>query len=338
MKITRIITSLLPSALTVAAIALGGCRKNAGTRQCSGMVWSTTYNITYTSAVSLDDSIIAVMKQVEHSLSPFDKGSLISAINRGESTATDTLLRRIFFASQRINRLSGGAFDPTLAPLINLWGFGYDNAAEPPTQAMIDSALTHVGIARCRIEADTIVKCSQATEFNFSAITKGYGCDLIGEMLRRNGSPDYMVEIGGEIALAGHNPQGEPWHIQIDQPVEGAPPGSDALTVIELTDCGIATSGNYRNFKQGASGKTWHTIDPATGRPAVSTTLSATVIAPDCMTADALATTCMAMPAEKALAMIESIEGVEAMLVESDGHGGFLTHTSKGFPKATNSH
>lgn len=338
MKINRIITSLLPAVVAGAAIALVGCRKSAETRQCSGMVWSTTYNITYTSAANLDDSIIAVMRQVEHSLSPFDKGSLISAINRGESTATDTLLRRIFFASQRINRLSGGAFDPTLAPLINLWGFGYDNASEPPTQAMIDSALTHVGIARCRIEADTIVKCSPATEFNFSAITKGYGCDLIGEILRRNGSRDYMVEIGGEIALAGHNPQGEPWHIQIDQPVEGAAPGSDALTVIKLTDCGIATSGNYRNFKQGASGKTWHTIDPATGRPAVSTTLSATVIAPDCMTADALATACMAMPADKALAMIGAIEGVEAMLVESDGSGGFVTHTSMGFPKATNSH
>lgn len=333
MNRNHIIAYVVTAIITGAVMTLAGCRHSTTTHQCSGVVWNTTYSITYSSAVNLDDSIMSVMKRVEHSLSPFDRNSLVSAINRGESSATDTLLRRIFNASRQINMLSGGAFDPTVAPLVNLWGFGYDNASQPPTQAMIDSALSHVGISRCRIEADTIVKCSPATEFNFSAITKGYGCDLIGEMLRRNGSADYMVEIGGEIALSGHNPQGEPWHIQIDLPVEGAAPGSDALAVIELTDCGIATSGNYRNFKQSASGKTWHTIDPTTGRPAVSTTLSATVIARDCMTADALATACMAMTAEKALSMIRSVDGAEALLVESDGHGGFKTHASEKFPK-----
>lgn len=246
---------------------------------------------------------------------------------------TDTLLRRIFIASQHINRLSGGAFDPTVAPLVNLWGFGYDNADEPPTQAMIDSALTLTGILRCHLDGERLLKPAAATEFNFSAITKGYGCDLVGEMLARNGASDYMVEIGGEIALRGKNPKGELWHIQIDAPIaEAGAPSHKSLSVIELTDCGIATSGNYRNFHETASGRTWHTIDPATGRPVQTSTLSATVIAPDCMTADALATACMAMQPDKALRMIEAIPGASALLVEAASDSTFSVRKTSRFP------
>lgn len=332
MSHARIFTAAI--ACLFAAAMFTGCKKGTQIRQCSGMIWSTTYNITYTSDRNLDDSILAVMKRVEKSLSPFDRNSLISAINRGESTKTDALLRRIFTTSQEINRRSGGAFDPTVAPLVNLWGFGYDNSStEPPTQAMIDSALSLVGINRCAIIADTMVKCTPATQFNFSAITKGYGCDLVGEMLIRNGCQDYMVEIGGEIALSGSNPKNEPWHIQIDAPIEdNSNLDHQALTIIAISNCGIATSGNYRNFHQSESGKTWHTIDPSTGRPAQTTTLSATVIASDCMTADALATACMAMPVEKALEMINSSENVEALLVEDNGCGGFTLHATTDFP------
>lgn len=314
--------------------AASSCARKEQMRQCSGMIWSTAYNISYRSDANLDDSILVVLKKVEKSLSPFDSTSLISAINSNKSMVTDTLIRRIFLTSQEINRLSGGAFDPTVAPLVNLWGFGYKNGGGAPTDEAIDSALTHVGIGRCRLEGTEMVKCSAGTEFNFSAITKGYGCDLVEEMLRRNGCNDYMVEIGGEIALAGRNAKDEKWHIQIDAPVEEqAGPNHRALAVIEVSDCGIATSGNYRNFHQDEGGKSWHTIDPSTGRPAITETLSATVIAADCMTADALATACMAMPTEKALNMIEGIKGAEAMLVVSDGKEGFVMRTTAGFPE-----
>lgn len=301
---------------------LSACAGSAPYRHCGGAVWATTYSITYQSDRCLDDSILAVMKQVEMSLSPFESVSVISRINRSETDQADSLVRRIFLASQEVNRLSHGMFDPTVSPLINLWGFGYKTSTDSaPDQARIDSALTLVGIGRCRLDGNTIVKPSARSEFNFSAITKGYGCDLIGEMLRRNGCDNYMVEIGGEIALSGANPSGDKWNIQIDAPIEEADGvNHNRMAVVELTDCGVATSGNYRNFHATADGtKAWHTISPITGRPAETNTLSATIVAPTCMMADALATACMAMPEADARAMIESLDGVSALLVVARG-------------------
>lgn len=302
-------------------------------RNCSGAVWATTYSITYSSPYDLADSIISVMQEVESSLSPFNSNSLISKINRNEPVAADRLLKRIFLVSQDVAHWSGGAFDPTVAPIVNLWGFGYDNTHIEPTQEMIDSALQYVGILQCRIDNDTIVKCHPETEFNFSAITKGYGCDLVGEMLHRNGADNYMIEIGGEIALCGRNPSGEPWHIQIDAPIEeSSGTVHTPMYIIEATDCGIATSGNYRNFRETAQGKAWHTIDPTTGYPVKTSTLSATVIAPSCMMADALATACMAMDSKKALDMIEQIDNTEALIVTTGENGKFITLTTSSFP------
>lgn len=298
-------------------------------RSAEGAVWNTTFHITYLSDRDMRDSIITVMKRVETSLSPFDSGSLISRINSGEGMETDSLIVRILAESHRIHRLSGGAFDPTVAPLVNLWGFGYRPGDPEPSQMDIDSLLEFVGIDSCFIiDRGLMAKKRPSTEFNFSAITKGYGCDLVGEMLERNGIKDYMVEIGGEIAMSGRNPRGEKWHIMVDAPVEGdSVPVHERLAVVELTDCGVATSGNYRNYRETAAGKVWHTISPQTGRPALTDLLSATVIAPTCMTADALATSCMAMSGDSALRMIENIPGCEALLVTSEG-----VMTTRGFP------
>lgn len=323
--------SLMTAAIALAAASCG----RPDYRKCEGSVWATTYHITYKSDRMLDDSILAVMAEVEHSLSPFDDESLVTRINRNQSAETDTLLRRIFYASQRVNSLSHGAFDPTVAPLVNLWGFGYKDSGGEPAQAAIDSALTLVGIMQCRLEGSRMVKCHANTEFNFSAITKGYGCDLVGEMLRRNGCTDYMVEIGGEIALSGVNPRGEKWRIMIDEPVDNdTAVVHKRMAVVSVSDCGVATSGNYRNFRltDGGKGKVWHTISPVTGRPAASSTLSATVIAPDAMTADALATACMAMQPDEAMAMIDALPDTEAMLVVDGGGGSLVKRVSARFP------
>lgn len=320
-------------AVTVCLLSLAGaCGGFSSYRKCEGAVWATSYNITYRSDRNLDDSIISVMRIVENSLSPFADSSLVSRINRGETDVTDSLFRRIFAASQQVNKLSRGLFDPTVAPLVNLWGFGYKHADVEPSQAQIDSALAMVGIAGCRIVDGNLVKAHDKMEFDFSAITKGYGCDLIGEMLQRNGCSDFLVEIGGEVKASGINPQGQAWRIMVDAPLENdTAVVHRRLAVVEVSDCGVATSGNYRNFRAVAGGKVWHTISPVTGRPAQSPTLSATVIARDAMMADAFATACMAMPTSDALAMIDSINGVEAMLVTADSTG-FRLHTSREFP------
>lgn len=299
-------------------------------RSAEGAVWNTTFHITYRADRDLRDSVLAVMKEVEMSLSPFADASLISQINRGEDAVADSLLRRIFTASQSVNRVSRGAFDPTVAPLVNLWGFGYRPGDPEPTQAEIDSLLMSVGIAGCVLGDDgRITRKHPSTEFNFSAITKGYGCDLVGEMLRRNGCTDYMVEIGGEIALSGMNPRGEEWRIMVDAPVDGdSAVVHEKLAIVSLTGCGVATSGNYRNYRETGQGRAWHTISPVSGRPALTDLLSATVIAPDCMMADALATSCMAMPSDSAMAMIEGLPGTEALLVTAD-----TVLTTSGFPE-----
>ena len=316
-----------------ALLLLASCARPAQYRRAEGGVWNTTYHIVYKADRDLRDSIITVMKQVEMSLSPFAKTSLISRINRNEEgVAADSLLRRIFTESQRINRISGGAFDPTVAPLVNLWGFGYKNGQPDyePGQRQIDSLLELVGIMDCGISPEGVIsKKRPGTEFNFSAITKGYGVDLVGEMLARNGASDYMVEIGGEIVTRGKSPRMHPWSVAIDAPVRNdTAPVHERLATVRLTDAAIATSGNYRNYRTTSHGLVWHTISPSTGRPAHTDILSATVIAPDCMTADALATSCMAMYADSAISMIESVSGAEALLVVGDS-----TVTTSGFPE-----
>lgn len=321
--------------LLAACVILGsawGCKGPRRYRTAHGGMWNTFYHITYCSDTDLHDSIIAVMKKVENSLSPFATTSLISRINRREKARADTMLRQVFAESVRVNRLSGGAFDPTVAPLVNLWGFGYKPGDDEPSQAAIDSLLRLVGIDSCAILADgAVVKKHPLTEFNFSAITKGYGCDMVGQMLRRNGVDDYMVEIGGEIASAGRNAHGGEWRIMIDAPVESdSVPVHQGLAMISVTDCGIATSGNYRNYRETGSGRAWHTISPVSGRPALTNLLSATVVAPTCMTADALATSCMAMTADSALAMIERVPEAEALLVTADS-----MLTTSGFPEVS---
>ncbi len=330
----KIAIYLLASLLLIpVTLGLGSCNPTSTYNNCEGSVWATTYHITYSSNRMLDDSILSVMNSVEMSLSPFADSSLVSRINRNETDVTDSLFRRILEVSKEVNRISDGAYDPTVAPLVNLWGFGYKTSGQEPQQSMIDSALHLVGISDCYVADNRIVKQNPLTEFDFSSITKGYGCDLIGEMLQRNGCSDYIVEIGGEVSVKGKNPRGEPWRIMIDAPVENdTAVVHKRMAVIAVTDCGVATSGNYRNFRNTSNGKTWHTISPSTGYPVKTSTLSATIIAPDAMTADALATACMAMPLGSALKMIETLPDTEALLVTAD-ESGYHMHTTTGFPE-----
>ncbi len=312
------------------------CVKNADYEHFDGSVWHTSFHITYKSDKNLNDSILSVMKMVEMSLSPFCDSSTVSAINRNETTHTDSLFRRIFLTAQRINKASGGMYDPTVAPLVELWGFGKNRECPEPTAGQIAEAMRSVGIDKCSLKGSDILKYNENTSFNFSSITKGYGCDLIGEMLKRNGCNDYLVEIGGEMALSGKNSKGDDWHVLIEAPLDENP-GTDKIITIAVSSCGIATSGNYRNYRNIESGvRIGHTISPLTGKPVVSTTLSATVIATDAMTADALATACMAMPASLALRMIREWPDAEAMLITiapSKSRSPWAIHCTENFPQ-----
>lgn len=303
----------------IVTLILSACSQQPIYRSDEGAIWATEYHIKYKAPRQMTDSILATLQKVEMSVSVFNDSSLVSRLNRSNAITADSILSKVFIGSQEVNRMSNGLFDPTLGPLIELWGFGRNHSlTEAPSDSMINQALEYVGIAGCTISADgTITKKHPLTQFNFSAIAKGLACDEIGRMLRRNGITDYMVEIGGEVAVSGTNPHGAKWRLSVDAPMtdESSPASHHRLTMIDVTDCGVATSGNYRNYHHIEGATVGHTISPLTGRPTDSGCLSATVIAPDCMTADALATSCMAMAPDSAVAMIESIHGASALLI-----------------------
>ena len=290
-------TNRLLTILSVLVLVFTSCTRHKEYRKFEGVVWNTTFSITYASEKVLDDSIRNAMRMVELSLSPFNKASVITLVNQGDSVEVDSMIKTVFNASKQVNRQSGGLFDPTLAPLINAYGFGYAKGeAAAPAKEQIDSLLAIVGIADCRIENNRMIKKHPLTQFNFSAITKGFGVDEVARTLVRNGVSDYLVEIGGEIRTGGLNPDRKEWRIQIDAPEDnGEAPIHKQLMTISLTDIAVATSGNYRNNKTDSNGKKiGHTISPLTGNPVQVKYLSVTVIAPECMTADAWATAIMA--------------------------------------------
>lgn len=314
---------------------LFGCDDSKPFRQYEGVAWNTSFHITYASNVPLDDSIRALMNTIEMSLSPFNSNSLLSKINKNESDSIDNLIRRVYEKSVWVNKVSHGSFDPTLGPLISLWGFGPGNYIKNlPDKSEIDSVMQHVGINECRLIDDShIVKKDSLMEFNFSAVAKGYGCDLVSQMLLRNGCKDYMVEIGGEIVVNGKSPRRGPWRVMIDAPI----PSNDSIihdgmAVIEVDSCSMATSGNYRNYRLIDGRMVGHTIDGITGYPSNSRVLSVTVIAPECIIADGLATACMAMDLEHAYSMIDSLPDTEALFVTMSLDRQWELHPTPGFP------
>lgn len=308
--------NLLPLVTVLFALTSCGPRESAY-QSISGMVWNTEFHITYSGSRQFEDSVITVMDIVGRSLSVFDENSLVSKVNSSLSTPVDDHFVKVYEMSREINRRSNGKFDPTLSPLITAWGFGKGHKVTNDT-AKIDSILVFTGIEKTGLRQDTLYKNDIRTQFNFSAIAKGYGCDMVAEMLRRNGVENYLIEIGGEIVTAGSNPAGGKWKISIDRPI-----GSDTVvshesqSVIEITDGGLATSGNYRNFHTENGERFGHTILPSTGRPVQTDVISATVIAPTAMEADGLATACMAMGSGEAMAMCDSLK-YPAMLILAD--------------------
>ncbi len=300
----------------------------------AGVVWNTEYHITYLSTKNLADSIDATFRRVELSVSPFNKASLITSINENKTDSLDEALKTIYLKSVEINKESDGAFDPTLSPIINAWGFGYKSGTMP-TDGDIDSMLQFVGIQKSQLKGNRLIKNDMRTTFNFSAIAKGFGCDEIGRTLERNGVEDYLVEVGGEIVAKGSNPQNDKWHVSIDKPIiSDGDIVHESAEIIAISNQSVATSGNYRNYKEDSLGNRYaHIIDPKTGHPTTTDILSATVIATDCMSADAYATTLMVLGLDKAKDLLAKHPEISAMLITSQNGKMSFWH-SDNYPKA----
>ena len=290
-----------------------------------GFTQGTTYKITYESYDSTDyqNEIDYLLAEFDTSLSTYNKFSVISKINNNESEVTDFYLRTVFKKSEEVCKNTNGAFDITVAPLVNAWGFGFKNKEEI-TNALIDSLLGFVGFQNICIKDSVIIKQDPRVMIDVNAIAQGYSVDIVADFLEEKGIINYLVEIGGEVKTKGVNKKSEEWKIGIDKPIDNNNiPGENLQAIVKLSDKSLATSGNYRKFYERNGVKYSHTINPKTGYPVTHSLLSATVIANDCMTADAYATAFMVMGLEDAFNLVEKLPNIEAYFIYSNEDGTF---------------
>ena len=298
------------------------CTKQKQYFEESGSVFHTIYHIKYEGSEILTEKIDAEFQKFNLSLNPFNPNSIISKVNRNEPVEVDDWFIEVFNRAKEVSDHSEGIFDITCAPLVNLWGFGFSKM-DSVTPQMIDSIKQFVGYQKIRLDGRKVVKDDSRILLNCSAIAKGYASDVIARLLEREGIENYMVEIGGEVTMKGVNQNGKCWRIGINKPEDDSTGvKNDIEEVVQLCKKGgVATSGNYRNYYIKDGKKYAHTIDPRTGYPSEQSILSATIVAEDCITADAYATAFMAMGLEKAREAAKNIPGIEYYVIYSDENG-----------------
>ena len=290
----------------------------------SGEAFGTTWNLTWTGPepAAVEAAVVAALERVDSRMSSWRDDSELSAIRRGPgpvvvSEETAGVLR----VALDLADATGGAFDPTVEPLMRLWGYRGERRATPPTDAEVDAARALVGFHRVQVFRHGGVSLVDAdgAALDLSAIAKGYGVDAVSDTLSRLGAANHLVEIGGEVRVAGEGPSGL-WTLSIDTPDSASAPGSSAVQTLALTNGSVATSGNYRSAYDAGGQRVVHTMDPRTGRPTTSDVLSVTVVAPDCTLADGWATALMVLPQAEGQRLIEGRPGLAALWVmDRDG-------------------
>lgn len=284
---------------------------------------------------ALQASIDARLADINKSMSTYDDSSLISKFNRapaGACVTVDDDFLKVMADARAVYEASGGAFDPTVMPLVSLWGFGKAMSVErlsaPPTPDEIAAARVGVGFDKVRVDGNQVCKAQAEVGLDFSAIAKGYAVDVIGQVLAEYGSVHYMVEIGGEVLTRGVNAAGEPWRIAIDAPViDSTVTDRKILTTLALPDMHLATSGNYRNSIEYNGKRYSHTINPNTAAPVADGAPSVTVLHDSVMLADGWATALTALPESDARQMAEDAR-IMALFVHQDSNGKWQMHNS----------
>lgn len=321
MKKKNIFKILFLTVLTVASVIIIWNQQTTPYQHNTGFIFSTTYSITYQNNKDLQAEIEAEMNEVDAALSPFNKRSIITAVNNNHQVKLNQKFMQVFNLAENISHETDGAFDITVAPLVNEWGFGFRKGVNP-TKHVIDSLRQIVGYQKVALINGKVVKKDPRINLDCSGIAKGYGSDCVANLLRRHGIENFMVEIGGEIVTAGVNPDRVPWKIGVTKPVDNPTQQNGELqTVLNVTDKAMATSGNYRNFYYKGGRKYAHTIDPKTGYPVQHNILSSTVIADNCATADAYATAFMVLGLNKAKAILQRHPELMAYFIYSDKNG-----------------
>ena len=286
-----------------------------------GSIFGTFYSITYQCDNDLQKEIEAELKKVDQALSMFNQESIISKVNRNEKVELNEMFLQVITLAQKVSQDTDGAFDITVAPLVNAWGFGF-KTGDKPSGTSIDSLMSTVGYKKISLKGRQLFKENKNTMLDCSAIAKGYGSDVVAAFLKKRGIDNFMVEIGGEVVTQGISEKRVPWRIGVTKPTDDSLSVDNELqTVLNVTNKAMATSGNYRNFYYKDGKKYAHTIDPKTGYPVQHSLLSATVLADNCATADAYATSFMVMGIEKAKGVLERHPELMAYFIYTDERG-----------------
>jgi thiamine biosynthesis lipoprotein len=323
MKNARIKNAIYSFVLLAAILIVWKYRQGSGKEmiRIEGETMATTYHITYfdPKGRNFKASIDSVLVLVNKSINTYDPTSEVSVFNKS-ATGIKFILPYLLPPIQKakeVNEATGGAFDLTVMPLVNAWGFGPDKQ-QVPDSAMVDSLKQFVGFQKVHFNSDSLWKSDVRTQLDFGGIGQGYGADVITNFLRSKGVENMFVELGGEGMAVGKNTEsGNPWNIGILDPLNTA----DFKAYISLTNRSFTTSGNYYNFREVNGQRFSHTIDPLTGYPAQRAILSASVFASDCTTADAWATSLMVMGHEKAIELLKDHPELDAFLVYSTPDG-----------------
>ncbi len=319
-------------------IAAFGCGKTEHT--LSGRTMGTTYSVKvvsgyFGSVAGLQAKIDRRLEQINRSMSPYLKDSEISRFNRFQEVGVEFPISidflRVMQLAALIHRLSDGAWDGTVNPLVDLWGFGRSGRSDQrPPPEKIAALLNDIGFQKIEVkDTGALVKRQAAVSLDLSSIAKGYGVDQVADEIRGAGFSDFLVEIGGEVYAAGVRPDGRSWRVGINRPRADAR-FDEVYKVVSLKDQAFATSGDYRNFFVENGVRYSHIIDPQTGAPVPQGVVSVSILADNCTLADGLATAVMVMGVEKGLTLINRLDRVQALIVAELPDGTLKDYPSKG--------
>ncbi len=319
------------SIISALLILLSACHYKTPVRKhIEGQAFGTTYSITC--VTKPDDKrplphaqIDSLLADLSHTFSIFDTNSIIYCWNKREDVKLNEDFLYVLRLSKTVSAATDGAFDCTVQPLVQLWGFGKDGVRHTVGEDTLAAVRAFVGFQLVNLQGDSILRKDPRVQLNFNAVAKGYAVDRVADWLVENGYADCLVEIGGEVTARG-NKNGKPWKVGIQVPTQTADGARESFESIPLPDHrAVATSGNYRNYFEEGGVRYTHILDPRTGQPERTNLLSVTVVAPDCATADAYATAFMVLGHEKSAQIVKQHSELEAWFIVADGDGGWKT-------------
>ncbi len=318
-------------------LVLMGCteKKELKIFKMTGTAQGTYYAITYCSDSNenLQPAVDSLLKVFDKSVSEYLPNSIISRLNNNDTTATaDKIFETVYKKSMEVSVASNGAFDVTVGPLVNAWGFGFKKK-EKVTKAVIDSLLPLVGYQKVQLSKGKLIKTDPRIRIDFDGIAQGYTSDWLALFFESKGIRNYLIDVGGEVLAHGNKPDGQLWSVAIELPAKNAGDERQIKTILLLKDKAITTAGSYRKYYEENGIRYSHTIDPSNGYPVKHSLLSVTVVADDCITADAYDTVFMVMGLEKSKSFLVNHPELQAYFISDDQHGGFTIFYTPGFEK-----